>query len=91
MLVDGSAPHQDYVIRLNAECGHAFLFSAFVHCPQIERLTFVPKKAMITEVYFTVLDRDTASLMNRGKSMLLTTNRTAAEGETASMLVIGDS
>lgn len=60
-------------------------------CPKVERLTFVPKQAMATDVYFSVIDRDTGELVSRNKTTLLTTNRTAGGGKTATMLVIGDS
>ena len=35
-----------------------------------------PKQAMITDVYFSVLDRDTADLVGRNKTVLVTTNKT---------------
>ena len=58
---------------------------------QVERLTFTPKEAMMTDVWFTVLERDTAEVLTRGHTTLVTSNRSSMAGKNPTLLVIGDS
>ena len=66
-------------------------FIAGTAMQQVERLTFKPKQAMLTDVWFTVLDRDTGEVVAREKTVLVTSNKTAGAAQTADVLVIGDS
>jgi hypothetical protein len=59
---------------------------------QVERLVYHPtSRAAISDVVVQVTDRDTNTVVAKNCTTLITTNRSAASGRTASLLVIGDS
>eukprot|EP00040_Diaphanoeca_grandis_P020853 m.110882 g.110882 ORF g.110882 m.110882 type:complete len:502 (+) comp28075_c1_seq6:235-1740(+) len=58
---------------------------------QVERIVFVPKLAMATDLFIRVTDAGSGTQLGMGNTTLVTTNRTAGSNTTATLLVIGDS